>query len=385
VWYVPSIVHCIEYYLLQDWGAIILLEERFLNTEHINGLSKWVRGQLKVHPCYADAIEGLKQFAEYQVQEMEDQKQKMQEIIMIDLETDDIKNEMDLDVKVEERETTESPSNGVNSKYFKTETVAVKTETSKDVSNSSALLDIGNTIDPHAGQEQYHSLSSVSKHEKASVHQIEDLSSPVLPDNKDMSSSFPPVPIKIELQHSTSNNDKPQGTKRVMTLMPAQPVISKPFDTQILCCTGCSQDLMRGCSANLQMTNVSDLQSALAITKSTIITELCNPDTWEVYETRLMGVPLDVNKLPALSDVIYDQVDGICYRFLSCVCNTAKPFGYLICAAVNPTKKHHVGKVYLWNGVKSKPYIMETISRDDLNKEVPNSQYSSSNDIFYGL
>jgi hypothetical protein len=308
-----------------------------------------------VQSHYGNAIEGLKRFTEYQVQEMENEKRKMEDIIMIDFEEDDIKSEMNLDVKGEKKEeVTESTIDGVSSKYFKSESVDVKTETP----NGSTLLNIENTIDSHVRQVEEPLLSKTEK-------------------MVDLISSLPFAPIKIEPGYSANSNDRTQGTKNAAELMPPPPMAA----LQTLCCVGCSQWLMRGPKANLKSVNVFDLQSIRSITRSPSVTELCGPGTWEVYPTRLMGSPLDVCTLPPLCDVVYDRVDGICYRFLFCACNKAQPLGFVICAAVDPTKKHHVGKVYLWNV----PQVMEPISQDDLNKEIPNSQYSSSNDIFYGL
>lgn len=45
-----------------DWGAIILLEKRFVNARNQQQLSKWVRNNVKVYPSYADSTASLSTF-----------------------------------------------------------------------------------------------------------------------------------------------------------------------------------------------------------------------------------------------------------------------------------------------------------------------------------
>ncbi|KAG2233499.1 hypothetical protein INT48_003370 [Thamnidium elegans] len=49
-----------------DWGAIILLEERFQNTKNVENLSKWVRGMLNVHHEFSEAMFDLASFVQRQ-------------------------------------------------------------------------------------------------------------------------------------------------------------------------------------------------------------------------------------------------------------------------------------------------------------------------------
>lgn len=50
-----------------DWGAIILLEDRFQSSRNIQSLSKWVRNQLRVHPGFPQAIMELNHFVQKQL------------------------------------------------------------------------------------------------------------------------------------------------------------------------------------------------------------------------------------------------------------------------------------------------------------------------------
>ncbi|KAH8556143.1 helicase C-terminal domain-containing protein [Umbelopsis sp. PMI_123] len=53
----------------KDWGAIILLEHRFLQTDNINALSKWIRAQCKKHTSgFEQAISELEEFVKMRIQ-----------------------------------------------------------------------------------------------------------------------------------------------------------------------------------------------------------------------------------------------------------------------------------------------------------------------------
>lgn len=45
-----------------DWGAVILLEQRFTNPRNITQLSKWVRGRVQIHSKFDEAMNSLADF-----------------------------------------------------------------------------------------------------------------------------------------------------------------------------------------------------------------------------------------------------------------------------------------------------------------------------------
>ncbi|KAF7722068.1 Fanconi anemia group J protein [Apophysomyces ossiformis] len=52
----------------QDWGAIILLEERFSERRHVDGLSKWLRGLCVTHTGeFEAAMDSLRSFTEQRI------------------------------------------------------------------------------------------------------------------------------------------------------------------------------------------------------------------------------------------------------------------------------------------------------------------------------
>ena len=54
------------FYFRNDWGAIILVDERFSKnpTRYTRGLSKWVRGRVEFYPNFAQAEDSLETFTE---------------------------------------------------------------------------------------------------------------------------------------------------------------------------------------------------------------------------------------------------------------------------------------------------------------------------------
>lgn len=357
---------------------------------------------------YANAIEGLKRFTEYQIEEMEKEQQKMKEVITIDDEKENIKIELeyeDIKTEIKVEEITELvESKGVSSKYFNKELVIVKTEAPDDPPNGSGPLSPLCNTKSTAHQEDNVSLTKLPNTQNATSLAITPMdieqglsvdSENIKPQITDSEDKWPQIiEIAGDSQDNTpqitesaadSQDNTPQVTESAAELM-LPPPMPQSATLQNLCCDSCSHILMSGPSAYLKVVDVIDLQSVLNITGSSVITELCHPATWEIYPTQLVGTPLDLHKLPLLCDVIFDRIDRIFYRFLSCACNIHKPLGFLICEAADQAKKHHVGKVYIWKGIKSILNAEKTrMILDDLYNEVPNSQYSSSNDIFYGL
>ncbi|KAI7898833.1 helicase C-terminal domain-containing protein [Cokeromyces recurvatus] len=52
-----------------DWGAIILIDERFKNQEALDKLSKWVKKEFKIQANYPLTMQSLKQFVDRQLEE----------------------------------------------------------------------------------------------------------------------------------------------------------------------------------------------------------------------------------------------------------------------------------------------------------------------------
>ncbi|KAI8356641.1 helicase C-terminal domain-containing protein [Blakeslea trispora] len=90
-----------------DWGAIILLEERFNQPEVVHGLSKWVKGQFRVHSNYTGAMMDLKRFIAEQQQDSEPKKIVQEEKTSIVLEEKASTLEEKMSVVLEEKEAEE--------------------------------------------------------------------------------------------------------------------------------------------------------------------------------------------------------------------------------------------------------------------------------------
>lgn len=56
----------------RDWGALILVDERFSKGQkYIKGLSKWVRQRVQHQPHFTNAIRSLREFTQAHLQQGE--------------------------------------------------------------------------------------------------------------------------------------------------------------------------------------------------------------------------------------------------------------------------------------------------------------------------
>jgi hypothetical protein len=164
-------------------------------------------------------------------------------------------------------------------------------------------------------------------------------------------------------------------------------------DTIHFSCQKCSSSLIQGHRSDIELIEVHDLEYIQDATKNRcIVQEIQNPAFWKT-SSHLIGGPLDIQSLPSRESLLYDRTDELCFRLLACDCNPSVDLGMVVCLATNPAKTHHVGKVYLWgfidsaltNGKTSPKFEHLYYNAEDLDMEIPNSQYSSTNDIFYNL
>lgn len=399
----------------------------------MNGLSKWVKGQFRQSSNYVSSMESLELFINRQLEEEQKKADEAREKMRLKREEEAIKienqnpmteanpflihssqsfeiittvkEEQDMPlINTEKLSYQKQPKGHTNetdlhrsflssfsvqgqqhvattSKYFN-QSVENKTE---------PLQSIENTIDIHDNEVSLPAAAS----EVDGNDGLPIISNPLKEDHHDkiVENDFeatndrdlmPPPQltfIKSEYEEANnSNNDTPSS--------------SSPVNNNILfSCQKCSRSLIQGSRNDIELIEVHDLECIQDATKNRcIVQEIRNPAFWET-SSHLLGGPLDIQSLPSRESLLYDRTDDLCFRLLACACNPFVDLGMVVCLATNPAKTHHVGKVYLWGFIENaltdgKPSTkIEQLynNAEDLNMEIPNSQYSSANDIFYNL
>ncbi|KAL9555728.1 hypothetical protein MBANPS3_002225 [Mucor bainieri] len=407
-----------------DWGAIILLEERFNKRSIVDNLSKWVKGQYKQADSYKGSISDLEQFIKRQVEE--DRKKAEEE-----REKRRIMNEEA--IKIESQSfTADTDPCMIHSSQSSTEVITIK-EDEEDVrlvtidkhkqgqtttstfskyfkeqyQNTTPLQSIENTHEPSDNPMPPPSLTFVTHESESaiSVYSVKEDEDEVEVDMEVEDDDFQSYPFK----HDAAQTLEPDTKFDDYDLMPPPrlPIAkyerqdtfhdshindthSLATETNVIhfACPKCNRQLLQGSHQDVELVEVLDLECIKEHTDNLCtVQEIRNPGLWEAA-LQLQGVPLDICSLPSRGSVIYDREDDVCFRFLSCACDSLAPLGMVVCLAANPVKMHHVGKVYLWGFQKnerSSSLKAELLNSGDLNAEIPNSQYSSANDHFYNL
>lgn len=396
----------------------------------MNGLSKWVKGQFRQSSNYGSSMESLEQFINRQLEEEQKKADEAREKLRIQQEEEAIKienqnptteanpflihssqsfeaikEEQDIPLVNKEKltyqeqpkqHTNEMDLRGNSLLSFSVQRQQHVVTTSKYFNHSlenstKPLQSIENTIDTHENEV----LSPAAVSEVDDNDGLPILSNPLKEDYHDkvIENDFettndhdlmpPPQLTFIKPEYEEANNSKNDTPSSS----------SSDNDTINFSCQKCSRSLIQGSRSDIELIEVHDLICIQDATKNRcIVQEIRNPAFWEA-SSYLLGGPLDIQSLPSRESLLYDRTDELCFRLLACACNSSVDLGMVVCLATNPSKIHHVGKVYLWgfidnalaNGKTSPKFKQLYNNSEDLNLEIPNSQYSSANDIFYNL
>ncbi|KAI8645690.1 helicase C-terminal domain-containing protein [Parasitella parasitica] len=396
-----------------DWGAIILLEERFNNRNVVNGLSKWVKSQFKQLSHFGSSMEGLEHFIKRQLEEdrkkAEEKREKMrlqeESVIKFEshsFETDTITIHSSQSFEIKENIISPDKSNGMINQEEQSSASTTSKYFNQCRQTSDQLQSIENTIMTHENQEpspvaifdidntELPLLENSPKEQELDRHTHKDSyfvsvveKEPHNAIDDNLHNLIPPKLSYVKLEpHQLS------ATTATNTTTPTSP----ESDIIHFSCPNCSKSLLHGPRNDIELVNVVDLECIkIATDNRCVVQELQNPGLWET-SLQLLGDPLKIQSLASRTSVIYDRIDNLCFRPLACACNASIELGMVVCLATDPIKMHHVGKVYLWGfgddrsaniGVSFKPEQLH--KNEDLNMEFPNSQYSSANDIFYNL
>lgn len=397
-----------------DWGAIILLEQRFESSKLCQGLSKWVRNQIGVYPEFPFAMSSLKTFVEEQKRRTSALTRNSNSPMnglpssskpkFHDISTATIKSVSN------SSSTINLPANTVPTSIIEpilTDQPEISTaaETSHNSSNLDTLQASGNAVSPFFPPEPPKAHPSLSTNPN-----VADPSSPndptdILPDvsDNDTSSHEPPVlfPANMEKQPPVSNpipasiqTSHPQSTR---TKIPEKIIrrnalldLHKLHNVEThISCSLCKKPLMQGQVRNLTPVTMKCLRliSDNGDIKNNELVELCNPFAWITTEN-LIGGPIDTRVLPAQIEVILSFADGVCYRFIGCACSANRAIGVVICEATNFQGQQYKGRVFIWfDHLKVEREIEEQppdyVMNDKI--DIPSSQAPSMTDLFYSL
>uniref|UniRef100_A0A8D8SIC9 DNA 5'-3' helicase n=1 Tax=Cacopsylla melanoneura TaxID=428564 RepID=A0A8D8SIC9_9HEMI len=109
----------------KDWGAILLVDQRFYSKSSQQGLSKWVRNQVQPSSSYSSCMENLKTFVEKHRKEIQQKEERFK------LEEDNLNEE-----KAENNDTLQSDN--ASSSPAKTEGTCDTQDTASSVSSTNS-------------------------------------------------------------------------------------------------------------------------------------------------------------------------------------------------------------------------------------------------------
>lgn len=408
----------------------------------MENLSKWVKGQYKQSASYRDSIANLEQFIYQQAEEdrkkaeeererkrLEDEKaikiesqsftadtnplmvhssQSIEEEIIVIKEEDNAVHIATIEKHTEEQPTTSTFSKYFNQRYQKTTPL-------QSIENTHGLLDdVMAPSGPSSVLSESESESTYVYPAKEEEHLVKKEEYPVKEEEYSVKEEECDIEADNDFQICPPEDDTAETPKHDiklegydLMLPPRLPFVkyeqqdafhdnnltntrssAKEANSVHFTCPKCHNRLLQGNHEDIELVNVRDLECIKEHTSNQCkVQEIRNPSRWETA-AQLLGGPLDIQSLPTRGSVLYDRVDDVCFRFISCACDPLAKLGMVICLAANSVKTHHVGKVYLWGFQKDEKLSVlevEAFDSDPLNIEIPNSQYSSANDMFYNL
>lgn len=339
-----------------DWGAIILLEDRFQTQEAIKGLSKWIRGKVQVHHQFRDGMSSLKQFVQHRLSIQ--QKQSMAFVA---------KQEPDMTTDTEQECTTTVKAEQEPDTVIQTEAHVSKERTLDNQPPVPTDIDWKESNAKTTIKHETISLKKKAEPEKTDDILMDDLDALMRDIDDDLGCE------QSELTQQTAGF----FSKAIKDKNEPKPVL----------CKDCKHVLMTGNIECLKPVDNMHLNCVLYSTQNdTRMLELEDPASWKTST-----LCLDVSNLPTESQVYMNKVDKLCYQKIKCNCS--KPIGIMICGAISPDKKDYVGKVYFWEDAVTyekerqkgwtRPFKEQ--ETDEPWDTMISSQMTTMTDMFYNL
>lgn len=194
-------------------------------------------------------------------------------------------------------------------------------------------------------------------------------------------------PVLKSIENDLFAKPLPFETKKTMPILDpirtSSPSLALPPGYAKLSCSSCQKELLRGPTDLMKPKTMDRFTCITDELDIPLVVQLEHPGVWETSNA-LMGGPLDLEEFPVNSNVIYNREDGICYKKLACSCNKERMIGIMVCVAASILTQDYVGNVYLFEPRVHKD-VRLMLSQEDVENEIPNSQYCSSDDIFFNL
>ncbi|KAI8973453.1 helicase C-terminal domain-containing protein [Mycotypha africana] len=391
-----------------DWGAIILLDERFSDPNSRRGLSRWVRELFSEHHGYQNAMGSLREFAANQMERMHVQKLESKK-----LEEERLKNTIVIEDEIATSEVgNNSPTMLVESK---TTLAAELKEKDKVVDKSTKVIDVENIscVSIENNEDADNSAQIIERELAIDAKQTSQIQASDIcleDDHIDASAALLHrqlfADVDVDIDDILSPNDKSINNTHVSSNDSVTPIIqiAKPEDVTntahtitntTICCKCCSKSLLFGPHDSI----VSPIQHIPQSVRNELmnddIVELSPPSHFSTPNNFLQGGPLGLSDFSERTDgVIFCKADEIAFCPLTCVCDKGTVLGLLICLAGKKYSAYQ-GKVYFSRKAVQINTSQQKRKTDNVARapvqdmlEIPNTQYSAmsdTSDIFYGL
>ncbi|KAI9246357.1 helicase C-terminal domain-containing protein [Sporodiniella umbellata] len=376
-----------------DWGAIILLEDRFQAQETIKGLSKWIRGKIQIHQQFSDGMSGLEDFVQSRLRIQNGQNASEQE------------QQAKLAVGNQQAYVTTEPKEKSEA-ISPTPRITIETEAEqKNIQSgevySSSIIDnqdlvtiqtnmIKNNVIqglPDASWEDNIPTIQNIDNDSNALRKAEEVCVIENEDQQAVNAGSKLDALLIEID-SDSEFESCEPVQQQTHNFFKKPSTSKARNNlRPVACSRCEHVLMEGDTDLLKPIDNIHLNCILYSNQmDTRMVEVQEPSTWGATTLNL-----DIAQLPTEAPVLMNKIDKLCYQKLHCKCNQV--VGVLICGAISPEKENYVGKVYFWeDSVKYEKERQrawkQPVKKDDIDDSwnaSASSQVTTMTDMFYNL
>ncbi|EIE76120.1 hypothetical protein RO3G_00824 [Rhizopus delemar RA 99-880] len=322
-----------------DWGAIILLEDRFQESEHIKGLSKWIRNRVHIHESFNEGISSLKEFVDHRLSI------EQQSIIPnSDMPTNNqtITQQATIDVSaIKNEDMSDYCFTSCDCTNTKEDTQQVEASTTKsdftmldgdirEPDQENTAISLATQIERRLGLSptiSHVGFTQIKKIPQTSMTLQNQTTYDTLLDGLD--AVFKDIDDDLDCEELEN-----QASAFVSTIAETKP--RKP-----MFCQNCRRILLTGDTSGLKHVDDFSLNCVLLLsTNSAYVLEVENPTAWEAY-----SVCIDLERLPNETQVYMNKADKLFYQKINCNC--ACLIGVIVCGAMSPERQSYVGKVFI--------------------------------------
>ncbi|KAG0741654.1 hypothetical protein G6F23_007418 [Rhizopus arrhizus] len=316
-----------------DWGAIILLEDRFQESEHIKGLSKWIRNRVHIHENFNEGISSLRDFVDHRLSI-----EQQSTIPNSDMPTDNqtitqqatvafsaIKNENISDCCFTSCDciNTKEDIQPVEASITKSDFTVLDGDI-REPDQENTAISLATQIERRLGLSP--TISHVDFNQTKKIPQTS-----MTVQNQ---STYDTLLDGLDAVFKDTDDDldceelENQASAFVPTIAETKP--RKP-----MFCQNCRRILLTGDTSGLKHVNDFSLNCVLLLSiNSTYVLEVEEPTAWEAY-----SVCIDLERLPNETQVYMNKADKLFYQKINCNC--AYLIGVIVCGAMSPERQSY--------------------------------------------